>query len=142
MKTTSRLICGLVLILALMLVAAIWWQKRSHPVKPIPSSSSDGRVVTAESGTPIKAPPSGRRSAALLEPRDLVGLPAPKAVAWLTAKLDSGEDALTGEGFVPGPDGYLRQAPTLRVQWLGELGQRDPVAAAAEAEKILTAPTT
>jgi hypothetical protein len=73
---------------------------------------------------------------------NLAAMPSSDAVAWLKASLDSGEDAPTGADFVPGPNGWLTQAPTLRVAWLEELGRYDPVVAANYAEKMLATPTT
>lgn len=55
----------------------------------------------------------------------------------IIAKLNSGQDAPTGQPFKVGPGGSLVSAPTTRVALLEELCRVDPTAAAAYAKTIL-----
>jgi hypothetical protein len=63
---------------------------------------------------------------------------ASEAVAAIRQFLDSKVDANIGQGFRPGAQGTLAEAPTLRVFLLDELAHLDPAAAAQIAKAVLS----
>jgi hypothetical protein len=141
-KPTRRFLRRLSGAIALIVVVVVCWRIKSRLGEASTQATYDTRTQT------IASLPSRRPSPATQNIRntswraELAMLQGQEAVAWLIARLNSGEDAPTGESFVPGGNGQLTQTPSWRVAWLEELGRRDPAAAAAQAEKILAVPTT
>lgn len=79
----------------------------------------------------------------LAELRDRIArLPRQAASAGIVEFLDSKSDARTGFGFVIGPDGFLKDAPSLRTFLLDYLAQVDPRVAGTYAERILSSPNS
>lgn len=133
--TKSLLVFGICLALAV-----AWWRSasRSDPYPPFAQSTiepSSERLVSATRQTTQSAFETAWRA-------ELAACTKTGAVFWLVSKLESGDDAPTGARFVLGPDVRLYSAPSWRIYWLEELGLRDSKAAAAQAKKILTTPST
>jgi hypothetical protein len=72
----------------------------------------------------------------------LQGMAPGESSAWITERLDSGDDLATGLGFVIGTDQSLSEWPGFRVFLLDLLLTVDPGAAAAMGRKILQSPTS
>jgi len=67
----------------------------------------------------------------------LASLSPEEASRAIRAMLDSKTNMPTRLGFIVGPGGFLKEAPSLRVFLLDQLGKVDPAGAAAYAETIL-----
>ena len=116
---------GVVLAAAL----GVWWL-----------SVGGRRSVPSEDHSPSSGIPTDLKGAAsaLDELRKtLPALKSEEAVKRILALLESGTDASTGLGFTLQRDGFLAEAPTLRVFLLDYLAQVDRASAADYAEKIL-----
>jgi hypothetical protein len=158
--TTGRR--GVLLALALLAVAvmAVWWERRNR-LPSTRSGAEDGEPTPASISRSAPAPvgQTGSLSGAaqrlrfaadaqaarrvFTELRDeLRKLDKAAAQRAILAALDSGADAPSGLGFVVGPGGSLKEAPSLRVFLLDHVAEEDPAAAAAYAEKVLAGFTT
>lgn len=103
------------------------------PVRPAPVldlRDAIAQLRSAKEGLHIKS------LLTQLEQR-LAAAPPHEASQYLVELLQAGEDQATGLSFVVGPDGFLKEAPTLRVFLLEQLEKIDPAAAAVYAETIL-----
>lgn len=150
----------LVLVAALgVLVWARWPQGRGLPKGSRPPAPATRAPAGATNSTADRPPPQtdARRSLLLRAAQDLksssgaessrkifadlrrtlAALPNEVASARIREALDSGADAPSRLGFTIGRDGFLKDPSSLRVFLLDYLGQVDPAAAAAYAERIL-----
>jgi len=82
--------------------------------------------------------PAQVRSGLLALQQKLSSLRPDLASSIVRSFLDSGADVPTQLGFKIGPEGQLKEAPSLRVFLLDYFIQVDPLAAAAYAERILS----
>lgn len=140
MKTPVTLIKWLLPVLVLITILVAGLRLKLHS-----DTNRLGRSIPAQAAVSLSASVSSVSTSVAPDAdwrKHLASLSGRDAIVWLKTKLDSGEDLRTGEGFVIGAGGQLKQMPTLRVSWLEELGHRDKLAAAAEAKKMLATPTT
>ena len=108
---------------------------RTRPV--LLTSQSPADAVSAALAAAQQSP------AALGDLREaLLGMECGQAVAWITGRLASGRDFLTGRDLELGQDGSLTEWPALRVFLLDTLFIIDPAAAAEFSRQILQTSTS
>jgi len=136
-------------------IGALFWKRRVEPASVTRGSSSitsskpgqvsdPGRsrgllemLQTSAAGLQSSQEPASVRQRLEELRQALAHANKDEAVAGIRKLLDARIDAPTHQGFSVSANGFLNEAPTLRVFLLDYLGQLDPEAAAEYARKIL-----
>jgi hypothetical protein len=136
----------------------VWgtWHKLRSPSLALPTPSLAARSDPAQhrsatrglepnqlraklkSARDVMSASSTNRASQMAELRTSLASMAPNECSEAIRRfLDSGENAQTGQGFKVRSDGFLEEAPSLRVWLLDYLSKIDPASAAMYAKRIL-----